>query len=716
MTNVFDDFRAIPFSKLPSKYKKLFKRICNFNSSRTNKIPENVGGILDLDLKYFNSLPAVGKKYVHLLAQLQRELTERMDYSLTSLKENKFEIHPRFCIIPSALSNLHLNYQSLSDSEIKSLEKLERFFGAISAKDIIELEENDLNRTKGIGKSYSNSLISLQARITSELINIAGNHSNLSIFDSELLVSSEIKFYSMSVIEKYLLDDIEKYLWSLSDLQQYIALSRWGYNHKTKTLEGIAKEYGCTRERVRQLEQQNNEKLLLSIRIHPEVLWANLQGSLNDDLTQCLPHLYKCFESEKTFLNFLELCCHKKKGSINEGSIPLTNSPLKNKRILDPYFCVTPSPVPKHAVLVELTSYFGYTSALAEMTVNKMIKLGVIKSEHDGIVPQNLRQKEAIAHVLVSHPEGLPWKDIAKIANKLGIAKHINAERSTHGFNDSEYIYLCSHGHYRHKKFLDINEFDLDSILLHLLEYFELNKITAINLHDFFQQTKNERPEIEYFTLRHIVKEYGGAVGVIFNGRSGVDHVSIFENCERVTQRKVIVQALSRAKGAMTIYEIAEVIRSKSMQHAHYYLQELIKEEKVVHIDRTMYTTPEKAFENVNVSEIMGLIMKLMHSTNKIIETDIIKEHINTRLNLSYPKDFYSALIGINIGKYNFHRARNLFSDRPLKYKNLQQVCCEVCFEEATKSENIKRISEIVWLTKAAAERALISWKISNIP
>jgi len=239
-----------------------------------------------------------------------------------------------------------------------------------------------------------------------------------------------------------------------------------------------------------------------------------------------------------------------------------------------------------HDVIIEeLTSEFCYSRALTEITIKRLAELGSIIITAKGIKPQNMSNKEAVAHVLTFHPEGLPWKDVANIANAQNYAKNINEERLTRGFNDSDYIYLSSHGNYRNLIFLDVESFDLKSIMQHILDYFKPKDIEALNLHDYFQQTVNERLPIEYFTLRHLVRTYGEEFGIYFNGRSGVDNVSVNEVSERVTQWDVVVQVLNKAKGAMTKPEIAERLRSKNLGHATYYLNELMENDKVVRID-----------------------------------------------------------------------------------------------------------------------------------
>ena len=140
--------------------------------------------------------------------------------------------------------------------------------------------------------------------------------------------------------------------------------------------------------------------------------------------------------------------------------------PKVQRCLLEPFFCLNPSPVDHDVLVEELTSEFGYSRALAEITIKKLVELGSIRITESGIKPQKMKHKEAIAHALTFHQEGLPWKDVLKIVNEQGFSKSkINEDRMTSGFNDSDYIYLCSHGNYRNLMFLDLESFDLKPIM-----------------------------------------------------------------------------------------------------------------------------------------------------------------------------------------------------------------------------------------------------------
>src|SRR3989338_9018771 len=138
----------------------------------------------------------------------------------------------------------------------------------------------------------------------------------------------------------------------------------------------------------------------------------------------------------------------------------------------------------------------------------------------------------------------------------------------THGFNDNEHIYLFGKGTYRNLLFLDLEQLDIPKIMQHLLDYLKQKQTTASHLHDYYYQTKGKRCEIEYFTLRHLVRAYGEEYGLYFDGKSNVDGVSLDPDSKRITQADVIIKVLSESKVAMTKQEIAERLKSKSIGHA----------------------------------------------------------------------------------------------------------------------------------------------------
>lgn len=283
--------------------------------------------------------------------------------------------------------------------------------------------------------------------------------------------------------------------------------------------------------------------------------------------------------------------------------------------------------------------------------------------------------------------------------------------RSTHGFNDNEYVYLCDKGTFRNLIFLDLEQFYIPEIMQHLLDYFKQNQLTALHLHDYFYQTKISRSEIEYFTLRHLVREYGEEYSLYFNGKSGSDSVSLDPDLKRITQADVIIKVLNESKVAMTMQEIAERLRSKSTGHASFYLSNLMEEGKVVRVDKMVYTTPEKAFGNMDTKAIMQVIKDIISISDIIVEADVFREYVNIELNLSYSKYIYAALVKTQIKELAWYRNGNLFSKKAIPYNSLIDMCKQLCNPELSTNQNVKIIQKAVWLTDAVAADAIQQWK-----
>jgi hypothetical protein len=280
------------------------------------------------------------------------------------------------------------------------------------------------------------------------------------------------------------------------------------------------------------------------------------------------------------------------------------------------------------------------------------------------------------------------------------------------GYHDSEYVYLCGLGTFRNLIFLDIEQFDIPKIMQDLLNYFNKNNLIVLHLHDYYYQTKKQHNEIEYFTLRHIIRGYGEEYGLYFNGKSNVDSVSLDSEIKSFTQSDVIIKVLNESKVAMTTQEIAERLRSKSINHASFYINKLTEEGKIVRVDKMVYTTPEKAFSNIDTKAIMQVIQDIMNtSENVIVEADVFREYVNMELNLSYSKYIYVALVKTQLKELGWYRNSTLFSKKSIPYKSLLDMCKQLCNLELSNNENAKALQQAVWLTDAMTSDTIQQWK-----
>ena len=694
---------------LSPQYQKLIKRI-----SRSMGVVNTVQDVLDVDPIEFSRQPAVGKLYVDLLVTFQKSFTQEEINKHT--EEVKIEDITEKLPPQEILSKLYLNYCFLDKAEIKQLKRLKKIYGENIAiqnvNNFLSIDKVELAKQSGLGTLTLNIVTGLEQKIKNALTNLPENITEYTIKQRGLFVSSEITFVEFNEIDSVLIEDIEGYLYSLAELDENgrtmdIAQSRWGFNTEHKILANLGVYYNIERERIRQIEKEINTNLSLNFRIQPKVLWANIREKMTENLTELLPNLAKCFESEKLFYEFIELCCQVESGSISK--IVFTKI---SPKIMNSFFCFNSSPISQEMIINELMSNYGYSKAAAVNGIKQLVKHDRIEITADGICPKNLGKIEAVAHALTFHPTGLPWKDVVKIINKKGYSSSSFNEKiqATSALSDSEYVYLCGHGTYRHLMFLDLGKFNIPEIMQNLLDYFEQRKLNALHLHDYYQQNKMQRSEIEYFTLRHIVRGYSEEYGVFFNGQAGSDSISIDKNAKRIIQADVIVNVLNESSVAMTKQEIAEHIRSKSANHATFLLNGLMEEGKVIRVDHLVYTTPEKAFSKIDVDAVMQIIKDIVN-VGKVVEADVFREYVNIELNLSYSKYIYAALIRTKLNELGWYRNGTLFGKYPIPYNSLVDMCRQLCKTELSNSENAKALQQNVWLTHSVTLDAIQQWK-----
>ena len=193
--------------------------------------------------------------------------------------------------------------------------------------------------------------------------------------------------------------------------------------------------------------------------------------------------------------------------------------------------------------------------------------------------------------------------------------------------------------------------------------------------------------------------------------------MSLEQDLRQVTQADVIVKVLNESKMALTKQEIAERLKSKSIGHASFYLENLISEGRVVRIDSVVYSTPEKAFVDLDVEGVMGIIKQIMNSSTIIVEADIFREYVNMELNLSYSKYFYAALVRTKMNEFGlpWQRHGNLFSKDEIPYKSLIDMCKRLCRLELSNEQNMRIIQNTAWLTDAVATSNINNWRAVSV-
>lgn len=624
---------------------------------------------------------------------------------------NEFISSDRAPNLPVPISYIQINTRFLSHDEQKTLKKIESTFGKIDLRSFLSIDKNMLKDINGFGKTYLSNFENIQKDVLQEFFEVIDGAKHFDSSLKKLFLASHDGKYNLKEIDQILLDDVEDYLFALNDQDRELAMSRWGFHCKGMTLNELGKQFNVTRERIRQKISFLNERLLLNIRLPPNALRENLLSQSYLDFNEELYNLSSCFEAEKDFLGFLEMLSGSEKGSIYE----IVHPNISNK-VIETYFSENSAPVAYEVLIQELESNYGYQKISIINAIRNWSKDSILKIVNNKVSPINLGKIEATAHILSNHPLGLPWKDIAALVNKSGCCStHIDEDRSIQSYlGNSEYLYLCGRGSYRHLKFLDMSQINVEALMDELLYFFVTKDVDSINLNDFYFNAKPSVKKIDYFTLRQIVRSSCDVFGFYFNGKSGVDALGITPDFNRVTQENVILDFMSKAKGAMTIIEIAERLRSNSVGHARFYLERLMEQGKIVRIDNMMYALPSRAFEDIDTEKILFLMRDILNDAMKIVEADTFRVSINEKLNLSYTKYFYAALASINLHKYGWKKCHNLFSVKQIPYSSITNAISLLCDINASNAQNMDKLREEIVITDYFANSILNNWKASH--
>ena len=192
------------------------------------------------------------------------------------------------------------------------------------------------------------------------------------------------------------------------------------------------------------------------------------------------------------------------------------------------------------------------------------------------------------------------------------------------------------------------------------------------------------------------------------------DSIGLTPGFERVTQTKLIIETLTKSKGALTTAELAARLMSKSKVHAGLLLNNLISSGDVVRVDNQTYTTPEKAFLDIDVESILCMIDDILLGSGKTVECDVFRLKINRELKLSFPKYFYASLASLNVDEFGWYRVGNLFSFNKIDVQNMRGYCEQYCDQKKTNVENLDKLRKYVDFTEQVGVNTLYAWKSSK--
>lgn len=684
-----------------NKFDKLILRIRNGNDSKNfGVITENkLSDIINLTRSALSGLPGIGKKYVDLWVELKTLYDKKHNIqTLNPLVENVPEHEVDF-------DGMAINFSALSDIEKKNLEKLYRLKESEDILEVINFNSLEFERAEGIGKKFINTIFGLKERLQVEIGKISKGTVDYKNMESELILSTKFRRFSVEQVGTILLEDIDNFLDSIDEDEQEIFQYRWGFVELELTLEEIGEKHCVTRERIRQKEAKINGKLFRHMRLTQENIWLNLQDNINLKLPQAMEDLSDCFDKEKNFYRFLGHIC----GDKNISNIV---RPDIQTDMLNLFFAEHGEPCSIYQAKEYIQANSSVSDSNADNVLDYLSELRKIAIRDEKVYPKYLNKNEAAACVLSKHPQGLPWLDLAKIVNSRAISKtDLNQDRpDNQALFDSDFVCLAGKGVYKHTKYMNFSEIDIDSVFESLLVFFDETNRDVFHLNEVCRKSVFLQDK-DYYAIRYIVKMYGEDYGFYFDGKSQADSVGLEKGFKNITQKDVILQAMNANKKPMTKPEIAALLKSNSIAHAAYYLDVMIGDVQIVQVDRMLYTTPEIAYKEIDLPRYVAGIDEILLNERRPVDPSIFQHKLNNDFNETYSKYFYSSIAKNNYQKSNWHRKQNLYSLHDIQYNNLTDAINKHCKSYSDTNTNFKLLNDFIAITRESAQVSIENWK-----
>lgn len=684
-----------------NKFDKLILRIRNSNEMNDlGVIAENkLSDIINLTRSGLSGLPGIGKKYVDLWVELKSLYEE--DHNIQPLKplvENVPEHEVDF-------DGMAINFSSLSAIEKKNLEKLYRLKGSEDILEVINFKSLEFERIEGVGKKFISTIFGLKERLQIEIEKISKGIIDYKNMESELILSTKFRSIPVEQVGAILLEDIDNFLDGIDEDEQEIFQYRWGFVEPELTLEEVGVKHGLTRQGIRQKEAKINSKLIRNMRLTQENIWLNLQDNINLILPQAMENLSSCFDKEKNFYRFLSYICGDK--NINNIVRPEIQTDMLNL-----FFAEHGEPCSIYQAKEYIQANSSVNDSNADNVLGYLSELRKIEIKDENVYPKYLKKNEAAACVLSKHPQGLPWLDVAKIVNSRAISRtDLNQDHpDNQALFDSDFVYLAGKGVYKHTKYMNLSEIDIDSIFESLLVFFDETNRDVFHLNEVCRKSIFLQDK-DYYAIRYIVKMYGEDYGFYFDGKSQADSVGLEKGFKNITQKDVILQAMNNNKKPMTKPEIAALLKSNSIGHASYYLDEMMRDEQIVQVDRMLYTTPEIAYKDIDLPRYIAGINKILLNEHRPVDPSIFQHKLNNDFNETYSKYFYSSIAKNNYQKKYWHRKQNLYSLHDIEYNNLTDAINKHCKSDFDIDTNFKILSEFIAITRESAQVSIGNWQ-----
>lgn len=558
--------------------------------------------------------------------------------------------------------------------------------------------------------------------------NIVGKKSLLKDFKDFTKITSIDKIFidletPPEKLSDLIIEDINKIISLLNDKMSIIFKGRFGYRENYKTLEELGKEFGITRERVRQLEFKLKRSLKNLGKIEKKSLIDYLNKYETVSFHKLFPKLKSNFSntardtneiSKDKLTNFMECYCGVRDQYFKTPERELLDFDTEK---LKEIFTITPSGISKSDFLEVIKENYGYNDFITQSALEFMEKKKLVKISNQKVYPIQLNKYQEVANILLQYPDGLHWKKIAVIGNKSFTKNKWDLDRvvgdSSFNMINNKYIYLSERGTYKLFSLCpEVKNRDqiIDVFKKHLLD----KKVDQITLEESFQNVikLDKFKNLNFYDARAIIKKFGPEKNLHHTGVSGTNTIGLNKNLDPIPLREKLLKLIEESQD-----EISHKYLTQSLQKTNealpidIHLNDLVDEMKIFRINPGIYLNFHNALKLCDKDDVKTFLDNCLENF-EFITNGFMRENLNREFGYGLSNSYYSSLARVLAKENNWKYGVNFLSKKVEKNENLESYLKKNFEEDLSNSENFEKISKKIGISRRSFDNIIYQFNL----
>ncbi len=512
-------------------------------------------------------------------------------------------------------------------------------------------------------------------------------------------------------IEEFIIKDIEYLISVLTERMKVFFFGRYGFKENYKTLDELGKQYGITRERVRQLEKILNLSLARIGLIEKQTLINYFNQYDYVSFHKLFPRLDKMFTdtargteeiTRDKLTVFMEFYCGVKAEYFKTPERELWNF---NEDKLKEIFTLIPSGLDQENFIEIIKDNYGYNNFVAKSSIEFMENKKLIKIVNNKIYPLKMLKNLEVTHILVSYPEGLHWRKIAEIGNNSFTNNKWDLNRivgdSSLNMLTNQSIYLSERGTYR--LFRYCNEIKNKNEIIDLfIKYLQDNNLEQSSMEPAFKEITNlsQFQDLNFYDARAIIKKFGAESGLFHKGQSGTNTISLNKEIKFISLKDKIREIVLNSQNEIHQNEIIKKLQKTNEELAvDIHLNDLVDKFIIFKTSPGTYIGFDKAIKLYDEKEIINELEILLENYD-FATISFIREKLNEKLLYNFSNYFYDSMIKKIVLDKPFFYDNNYLSSKSPMVVNLEQLIKNNYKWSLSVNENYKILLDKIGMTK----------------